>query len=305
SPLIILSALALEYTYRLSKAGAKNFRLVYTPSGKKPNILSAHYLVALLWIIGLITTTKAVYDVNKSFAFADQNLNPKTFAVLKWLKNYDPSLYYINIGGGVIYWDWTPAAYTLEMPVLNFQYNRRLLSQDRQRTESSPFFARAKYQISLSDQPPPPNAQQLREFEGVFVWYDPDALPYAFSVKPTLLEEYNKLTTDQVTATKVKINGPNQIIAKGAPKQEGEVLVVLVSYYPGWKLLIDGQPAQTISYNGYLGSKMLTGEHSYIFYFLPAQYIVGATISAITFVLMLIMIASPLRASIQRFRQKR
>jgi len=304
SPLLIFSAQALEYTYRVSKAAVKNFKLVYTPTGKSTNILSAHYLVTLLWIVGLITTTKAVYDVNKPFAFVDQNLNTKSFAVLNWLKSYDPSLYYVNIGGGVIYWDWTPAAYTLEVPMINFQYNRRLLSQDRQRSDPSPFFARAKYQISLPDQPVPENAQQLREFEGVFVWYVPDALPYAFSVKPTLIQEYSKLTTDQVTALRARISGPNQVIVKGAPKQEGEVLVVLMSNYPGWKLLIDGKPAQVTPYNGYLGSKMLAGEHTYTFYFLPTQFIVGAAISVITFMLMIIIgFAAPGRAALSRFRK--
>jgi hypothetical protein len=308
SPLLIFSAQALEYTYRVTRAEVRNIKLVQTRSGKShnANILSAHYLVALLWIAGLITTTKAVYDVNKGFTFADQFLNPKSFAVLKWLKSYDPSLYYVNIGGGVIYWDWTPAAYALEVPVINFQYNRRLLSQDRQRSESSPFVARAKYQISLPDQPFPGNAQQLRDFEGTLLWYIPDTLPYAFSVKPTLIQDYSRLTVDQVSATQVRINGPNQIVVKGAPRQEGEVLVVLASNYPGWKLLIDGKPARITPYNGYLGSKMPSGEHSYTFYFLPGQYIVGATISAITFALMIISMLLPsVRAAIPRFRKQR
>jgi hypothetical protein len=305
SPLLILSAQALEYAYRVSKAGVRNIKLVYGRSEKRRTIASAHHLVTLLWVIGLIATTKTVYDVNKGFGFVDQNLNSKSFAALKWLKSYDPSLYYVNIGGGVIYWDWTPAAYTLEMPMLNFQYNRRLLSQDKQRSAGSPFFARAKYQISLPDQPLPPNAEQLREFEGVFVWYIPDTLPYAFSVDPALIQEYSQLTADQVTAVRARINGPNQIIVRGAPNQEGEVLVVLASSYPGWKLLIDGKPAQITSYNGYLGSKMLPGEHSYTFYFLPTQFIVSATISAITFLLMIIMLVPSMRMVVQRFRLKR
>jgi len=306
SPLLILSAHALEYTYRVSRAGVKNIKLFYAPSGPKPITLPAHYAITLLWIIGLITTTKEVYNVNKGFAFADQSLSSKSFAVLKWLKNHDPSLYYVNIGGGVIYWDWTPAAYTLEIPVVNFQYSRYLKSRDAQGAEGSPFIARGKYQISLLDQSPPENAQQLREFDGAYVWYIPDTLPYAFSVKPTLIQQYGKLTIDQVTATKVRINGPNQVIVEGAPGQDGDVLVVLMSYYPGWKLLIDGNPAQVTPYNGYLGSKMLPGEHSYTFYFLPVQYIVGATISVIAVILMaIITLSSPLRSAIQRIRQTR
>ena len=305
SPLLIISALALEYIYRASRVEVKNLRLVYSPSGKGRSVLPAHYIVTLLWILGLISTTKAVYDVNKGFTFVDQILNPKSFAALSWLKNYDKSLYYVNIGGGLIYWDWTPAAYTFEMPMINFQYNRRIRTQDTQRSETSPFFARAKYQISLPDQPVPENAQQIREFEGVFVWYIPDTLPYAFSVRPTLIQDYNKMTADQVTAVRARINGPNQIIVKGAPANAGEALVVLASYYPGWRLVIDGQPAPVAPYNGYLGSKMLLGEHTYTFYFLPAQYLVGAAISVITIVLMLIIWLAPvLRQARSRFRNQ-
>ena len=287
SPLLILSAQALEYIYRASKTWVKNIKLVYGSSGKNSSTLSARYLVTLLWIFMLVTTTKDVYDVNKGFAFADQSLSTKSFAALTWLKNYDKSLYYVNIGGGAIYWSWTPAAYTLEMPIINFQYNRRVRSQDIQRAASSPFSAQAKYQISTPDQPVPLNAQQIREFEGTFVWYVPDTLPYAFSVRPSLIQEYNKLPVDQVSEASVRLNGPNQVVVKGSPKQEGEVLVVLMSYYPGWKLLVDGKPALVAPYNGYLGTKMLPGEHTYVFYFLPTQFIAGATISVITIVLMI------------------
>ena len=290
SPLLILAAHALEYTYRASKAWVKNVKLVYGPEGKKSNILSARHLISILWIAGLLITTKDVYDVNKGFAFADQNINTNSFAVLRWLKDYDKSLYYVNIGGGVIYWWWTPAAYTLEMPVINFQYNRHLRSQDVQRADSSPFSAQAKYQISLADQPVPPNAQQLGEFEGTLVWYIPDAFPYAFTVQPSLIQEFNKLAVDQVNTANVSLNGPNQVVVKGSPQQEGDVLVVLVSHYPGWKLLIDGKPAPLTPYNGYLGATMLAGEHSYVFYFLPTQFIVGATISLVTIALMVLML---------------
>jgi hypothetical protein len=306
SPLLILSGQALEHTYRLSKIWVKNLKLVHSPAGKRRSVLPAHYGVTLLWILGLLSTTKGVYDVNKSFAFIDQIMNPKPFAALRWLKNYDRSLYYVNIGGGIIYWDWTPAAYSLEVPMINFLYSRHLRTQELQRAEGSPFIAQAKYQISLPDQTPPPNARQINDFEGVLVWEVPDVLPYAFSVQPSLIQQYNKLATDQVASIKVKLNGPNQVIAQGTPSRSGDVLVVLMSNYPGWKLLIDGKPAQVTPSNGYLGAKMLPGEHSYLFYFLPTQFIIGASISVVTLILILaILLASPLRAMLQKLRQSR
>jgi hypothetical protein len=260
----------------------------------------------LLWILGLISTTKGVYDVNQDFAFADQSFNPKPLTALSWLKNHDKSLYYVNIGGGVIYWEWTPAAYILEMPVINFLYSRHLHTYEDQRSYYSPFVATAKYQISLLDQQIPKNAKLLREFEEVKVWEIPDVLPYAFSVQPVLIQQYAKLETNQVNSVKVRINGPNQVIAKGAPAHAGDVLVVLMSDYPGWKLLVDGKPAHVTPYNGYLGAKMLPGEHSYLFYFLPMQYIIGASISVATLLLILIMVFSvPLRSALQQLRRTR
>jgi hypothetical protein len=304
SPLLILSAHALEIPFRSTRTITRDIRLLYWPSQKNLSFLSARHLMTLIWLVILVMTTKGVYDVNKSFTFVDQNLNPKSFAALRWLKEYDSSLYYVNLGDKNIYWDWTPAAYTLEMPVINFQYNRHLRSQERQSSESSPFIARAKYYFSLPDQPIPENAQQIREFEGLFVWIVPDILPYAFSVQPAMIQEYTKLTVDQVTALDARINGPNQVIVKGAPSEEGEALVVLMSYYPGWKLLIDGKPAAVTAYNGYLGAKMPPGKHSYVFYFLPVQYVIGTAISVITVLLMVFIALAPLlRTTLLRFRQ--
>jgi hypothetical protein len=305
-PLLILSAQGLEYLYRLGKAGVKDIKLLYSPRGNKTNYLEAYHVVTALWVIGLVITTKEVYDVNKTFAFVDQGLNPKTFSVLRWLKSHDPSLYYVNIGGNVIYWEWMPAAYILEMPVINFQHNRHLISWDQQRSEGFPFIARAKYQISLPDQPPPENAQQLREFEGIFVWYIPDTLPYAFSAAPDQLQKYSQLSSAQVETLSVTLSGTNRIVVKGVPKDEGDTLVVLMSNYPGWGLLIDGKPAQITPYNGYLGAKMLPGEHTYDFYFLPVQYIVGASISTVTLaVMVVILLSSPLRSLIRNLRRAR
>jgi hypothetical protein len=227
-------------------------------------------------------------------------------AALSWLKSYDPSLYYVNIGGGVIYWEWTPAAYELEMPVINFLYSRHLRTQDAQRLQESPFIAQAKYQISLPDQMPPADAQQINDFGGVLVWEARDVLPYAFSVQPALIQPYTKLTTHRVSSVRVKLKGPNQVIARGAPQQDGDILVVLMSSYPGWRLQIDGKPAQVQDYNGYLGAKMLPGEHFYQFYFLPTDFVVGASISAGALIFIFIgLFGSPIQAATRRWRLAR
>lgn len=299
-PLLLLAAHALEYTQRLSKGWAGSIKLVYRTSGHRRSAMPVRHLITAVWIAGLVVTTTTVYDVNRGFAFADQPLNAKALSVLKWVKEYDPSLYYINLGGGALYWDWTPAAYALEMPVINFLYSRYLRTRDIQRSDSSPFIAKAKYQFSRPDQPPPENARQLREIEGMQLWQILDALPYAFGVQPTVMQEHTKLAPDQVTALDVEIKGPNRVVVNGAPQSDGDVLVVLMSDYPGWQLHIDGNPAPVVSHNGYLGAKMIPGVHSYAFHFRPAQYVIGATISIATFVLLIgALVAAPVRRLVQ------
>lgn len=289
SPLLIVAALGLEYLYRLSKASVKNTKVNYWFSKKLSRFLPAPRLVSLYWIIVLVLTTRTVFDVNKYFAFVDQDLDTESFTALKWLKSFDPSLYYIDLGGEDIYWNWTPAAYTLEMPVINFQYNHRLRSQDEQHANGSPFFAKARYLIlSVHQKPSLDTVTLIKKFRGVNVYYNPEAFPYAFSVQPTLLHEQNKLNPDQVAAMDVRLSGTNRLVIRGEPAQPGDVLVVMMSEYPGWKLLIDGQPAPVAAVNGYLGSIMQPGEHTYVFYFRPGQHLIGAAISNVTLVLVMI-----------------
>jgi hypothetical protein len=79
-----------------------------------------------------------------------------------------------------------------------------------------------------------------------------------------------------------------------------------MSYFPGWKLQIDGEPAQLIPYNGYLGAKMLPGEHVYQFYYQPTPYYVGATISLLALAFFLgLLLYSPVQSVLQKIRRPR
>lgn len=306
SPLLILAGLGLEHAYRTSKALVRNFNLVHSAAGRKRIVVFSHLLITWIWIFGLASHIRSVYAVNQPFGFLDQNFNPKPYAALSWLKTYDPSLYYVNIGGGAIYWDWVAPAYDLEVPVINFLYSRHLRTQDMQRSDYSPFAAQAKYQLSLASEAVPANAEQINDFEGVLVWKVNDVLPYAFSVPPGLTQQYTHLATDHVTSINVRLNGPNQVIARGAPASDGDVLVVLMSHFPGWKLLIDGRPAQVTPINGYLGAQMLPGVHTYQFYFMPTTFVVGGLISALAWLAMFaVLTASPIRAVMRRFARPR
>jgi len=84
SPLLILSALALEHAYRLSKTWVKNLKLVYAPSGKRYRALAVHYLVTVLWILGLISTTKYVYDGKTNLLLQSTGPSAPPLGALTW-----------------------------------------------------------------------------------------------------------------------------------------------------------------------------------------------------------------------------
>jgi hypothetical protein len=185
------------------------------------------------------------------------------------LRERDPELYYTNIGGGSIYWDWMPFAYEREMPVINFRYNRRVRSMDEQMGPDSPFRAEPRYVIASADQPAPPNAEVIHTVGDLNVWYRPDVLPFAFSVPAGGVPSPETAVTQTV-----RLDGPNRVIVEGTA-DEGDQLVVLVSDYPGWRLEIDGQRADVEPLNGYLGATMETGIHTYRFSFQPVLHTLG------------------------------
>ena len=291
SPLLVLGSLGLQHLFLAAgrwgrgRAIAIARREEKRAAGGIPLRIILSGAILLVMLLGV----RDVYSVNKGFAFAPRPIPVKPFAALTWLKNYDPDLYYINIGGGAIYWDWTPAAYLLEVPIINFDYGRRMVSQDAQRRPEtgSPFYATPKYMLALPDQPRPTDAEMLRDFDGVGLWYLPDALPFAFSAPPASLQPFASFSRQDVSALQTRLDGPNRVVVTGEAGAPGECLVVLVSDYPGWRLFVDGQPAEIRPANRYLGAAMLPGEHTYIFVFQPAKHYVGLGISLLTLVIAL------------------
>ena len=119
------------------------------------------------------------------------------------------------------------------------------------------------------------------------VWRQPDALPYAFSV----IDPTGPINQQTAREQRVHLDGPNRVVVNGAAESPGEQLVALVSDYPGWRLSIDGAPAEVVPLNGYLGAVMLAGEHEYVFEFRPMQHYIGLAISMTSLLVCIALVA--------------
>ena len=243
--------------------------------------------VALLLLIAVAN----VYKVNHAFAMHPNSRLAVAREVLGWLRQHDPDLYYTQIGGASPYWSWMPDAYELEMPVINFRYNRRVRSMDAQYRPESPFNARPKYVILGGDQPGPEGATLLTKIREVSIWQQPDALPYAFAVADLA----GPINHETARALDVRLDGPNRIVVEGAAGTPGDQLVVLASDYPGWRLVVDGRAAAIVPLNGYLGAQMAPGATTYVFEFQPPLHTIGLAISTATLLLCMAMIVGEWR----------
>ena len=82
--------------------------------------------------------------------------------------------------------------------------------------------------------------------------------------------------------------GPNRVTVKTRQNEEG-FLVLLDTWFPGWKVEVDGQAGKIYQANYfYRGVKLGPGSHQIKFSYEPVGLRMGATISGVAFVLLLL-----------------
>ena len=286
-PLVALAALTLQAALVAARRWARRWgRRRGSPA------VAAWLLVMLPAALLLGGSLADVYRANQPFAINPHARNSVARGALTWLRREDPSLYYVNIGGTAIYWDWSAYAYELEMPMLNFRYNRRVRAMDAQYKPTSPFNAQPKYVLAAADHTPPQPATLLTSFNGVNLWRRDDALPFAFATDPD-----GPITWQTVAGQPARLDGPNRVTVTANVNTAGRRLVVLVSDYPGWQLWVDGERAAVEPLNGYLGAALRPGAHTYTFVFRPMSAYVGMAISGLALALCVALLARGLRGT--------
>jgi hypothetical protein len=245
------------------------------------------YHIALAWLgpalvaLVMLQSVWDVYRINQPVAFTtSQQRNLTAREAIAWLKLEDPGLYYVSAGDWRAFWSWSPAAYELEQPLINLVYNRYLNSWTAQRSAEALVQATPKYQFAWTDVPAPEGGVLLREFDGVPLYKLPDALPFAFGVAPERLEDVVPLASREVQAFAARWANPNRLEVTASAGAPGQQLVALVSVFPGWRVMADGQPLALAPVNDYLGVQMLSGTHTYTFVYEPPAFYVGLAISA-------------------------
>ncbi|MCX8062576.1 MAG: hypothetical protein N3D16_08340, partial [Anaerolineales bacterium] len=226
-----------------------------------------------------------------------------TYQIVAWLREFDSSEYYVRrnpVSG------WHLAMLSSRMKFIDAWYHwldiRRIDSPNRlnQRLVQ----AKPHYLIQSVEEPPPEeNWRLIQQFDGTVIYQILDSLPIAFRTHEQTLsansnEELKREEVEPLTPLFLKTNAI-EVIAQG---NEKDVLVVLVTHYPGWRVMVDDQRVKLENVGGYLAVKMQEGIHKYRFEFRPIVFYWGLMISLISFGIGLYIIRSDIIAWVSKMK---
>jgi hypothetical protein len=132
--------------------------------------------------------------------------------------------------------------------------------------------------VPVETDSPPQLVQTTYDLE---TWRISDALPFAFTVPYFRMQEWQ---TPLSTATEVieqRASRPTaneiKVVVTGA--EDGDLLVVLEFWFPGWRVSVDGQPGRLLKVGHFLVVPLLPGDHIVTLRYDPPAFKIGLTIS--------------------------
>ena len=137
-------------------------------------------------------------------------------------------------------------------------------------------------------------SRQVPKAEQLYVYYDSafDPLEQVLLTEPIEMKNEN-FFSGQVE--KIEYS-PNRVTMKTNQNAEG-FLVLLDTYFPGWKVEVDGKPEHIYRANYfYRGVRLAPGSHQIEFSYEPVGLKTGIIISGVTFILLLFLYFKPVRA---------
>ena len=177
----------------------------------------------------------------------------------------------------------------------------------RQSEVSRQLILQPKYDLySDGESTPPAGAEPVGRLGANTIYRLPHSLPYAFAVDSAALgrAERGPLRADDVRTLAAGTPGPNSIVVSAAGG-EGSTLVIMSSWFPGWEVRVDGEPARLRNVGGFLATDLVPGLHQYEFGYNPPAFWLGLAITLLALVAALGLVARdratrPLREGARR-----
>lgn len=107
---------------------------------------------------------------------------------------------------------------------------------------------------------------------------------------PVFIPDHQQLTLIPKNSVKILTYEPNKVTIEVAVSRSPKFLVLADNYYPGWGAFVDGKKQKILRANFTLRAVYLEpGKHEVRFVYNPASFKLGAGISAVTLILLIIL----------------
>jgi hypothetical protein len=132
--------------------------------------------------------------------------------------------------------------------------------------------------VTVPSENPPQLVETIYNLE---IWHFPDVLPFAFTVPYLRVQEGHTPLKTAAEVAEQEVSRPtvNEIRVLVSNAQPGSLLIVLESWFPGWRVLVDGQPQDLVKVDRFLGVSLDAGDRTVIFRYDPPAFKIGLAIS--------------------------
>jgi hypothetical protein len=280
APFLILLA-ALGFDDVLVWARSQQTWRLPLPVRRLRSYLTAAGLIGVLVLLAVCSFgLRDVFHVNHKLLQSLPGQKDRSLEA-QFLRSQDPSVFYVTDSSQGL--AMSPEFYEMGIKRLdaNWPYSFRLIVPNAEPGSPPVSITPVPKYIIGTPGPAFPSAKLIGTVGERGIYALPDSPYYAATLSsadpPSNASYAWKLKTHEAVA---RVVSANVIEVTANPPASDDRLLVLESFFPGWRLEVDGhQTGGPDNYGGFLSTRALQGEHTYTFVYDPRSFRYGAAVT--------------------------
>jgi hypothetical protein len=240
------------------------------------------WILGGIFVLAMFLSVLDVYRANRRIIGTTER-NHEADAVLSWLGAHDPTPSYISIPEYEAGWELAAASFGQRY--LDAWYGYDFFPPGENPSNRRPVEARPNYVVLDEESPPPAgNVATAGRVDHHVIYAVEDSLPFSFAVSDSVLSrvELGMLQRSEVIPLLATQGGPAEVSLRADLADKSSWVVLMTSYFPGWRVYVDGRPGEIVPLGNYLSVEGRPGEHEYTFRYESTSFKVGFVITCTT-----------------------
>jgi len=271
--LICLAGIGMDSLWRLlSDSGAAG-------GNRHPNGMRMLTTISLVLLSAFMLFGVGDLFATNQFAIHSQDTYSQAYHVMNWVRQNDLGDYYVRHNPTNA---WQEAVISNNLHYLDAWYHFADIRSLDGKINERFVQAQPNYLTQSSTEQTPAGAELIAVVDDYQIFSLPESLPLAFMVDNAKLQsrDVGRLVRSEVTPLTPFFSSPNHMDAIGEGLSN-QTLVVMMTLYPGWQVLVDGKAETPKNVSGYLAVDVQPGVHKYTFRYSPRLFFIGLVMSGI------------------------